>query len=335
MTPSRSKGNAVRRFTLILAALAWLPAGFAAPARAQKTDDYPARPVTLIVPFQAGVSADILFRGMAEIASKHLGQPIVIDNKPGGSGALGAAQMAATAKPDGYTIAQLGITLFRVPVMQKVAFDPVADFTYIIMVGAYSLGVVVKADSPFKAWPDVIDFAKANPGKFAYGTIGPATTSAIAMELMARQSGVTFTHIPGKGGGEGIAAVLGGHVHAVVESPGWAPMVASGHMRLLMMLGGERSKKWPDVPILKEHGYSYDFESPFGLGGPKGMDPAVVAKLHDAFKKTYDDPKMPALYEKFDFVRRYLNTADYQAYAPKAAATEKAALEQLGIAKKE
>jgi tripartite-type tricarboxylate transporter receptor subunit TctC len=155
------------------------------------------------------------------------------------------------------------------------------------------------------------------------------------MELMAAQSGVTFTHVPGKGGGESMSALLGGHVMVVVESPAWAPLVESGEVRLLMMLGGQRSKKWPDAPVLKELGYTYEFDSPFGLAGPKGMDPAIVKKLHDAFKKAYDDPAMPALYEKFDFARRYMNTEDYQAYVPKMAADEKAALEKLGLAKKE
>jgi tripartite-type tricarboxylate transporter receptor subunit TctC len=219
--------------------------------------------------------------------------------------------------------------------MQKATFDPVKDFTYIIHLGGYTLGAVVKADGPFKSWKDVIDFAKTHPGKFTYATIGPATTNAIAMELMARQSGVQFTHIPTKGGGESIAAVLGGHIMSMVESPAWAPQVASGDFRLLMLLNGERSKKWPDAPTLKELGYTYEFDSPFGLAGPKGMDPVIVNKLHEAFKKAYDDPKVSELYEKFDFTRRYMNTADYQAFVPKLASDEKAALEKLGLAKHE
>ena len=318
----------------VIAALAAI-ATFVSPALAETAAEFPTRPVTLIVPFQAGVSADLLFRGIAESASKHLGQPVIVDNKPGGSATLGPATMAASAKPDGYTIGQIAIPVFRVPYMQKATFDPVKDFTYIIHLGGYTLGSVVKADGPFKTWKDVIEFAKANPGKFTYATIGPATTNAIAMELMARQSGVQFTHIPTKGGGESIAQVLGGHVMMMVESPGWAPQVASGDFRLLMVLNGQRSKKWPDAPTLKELGYTYEFDSPFGLAGPKGIDPAIVKKLHDAFKKAYDDPKVAELFDKFDFTRRYMNTEDYQAFIPKLAAEEKAALEKLGLAKKD
>lgn len=325
----RHKASTITRRTVLASGAALAATG---PAFGQS---FPTKPVTLIVPWPPGGSTDVSMRAMAEAASKHLGQQIVIDNKPGASGTLGPATMAATAKPDGYTIAQLPISVFRLPYMQKTAFDPVKDFTYIIMLGGYTLGTVVKADGPFKEWKDVIEFAKANPGKFTYATIGPATTNAIAMELMARQSGVQFTHVPTKGGGESIAQLLGGHIMAMTESPAWAPLVASGQFRLLLLLNGERSKKWPTVPTLKELGYSYEFDSPFGLAGPKGMDPAIVKKLHDAFKKAFDDPKVIELYEKFDFTRRYLSTADYQAFVPKMAAEEKAALEQLGLAKKD
>jgi tripartite-type tricarboxylate transporter receptor subunit TctC len=308
-------------------------AGFLAPAFAQAPASYPSKPITLISPFPPGVTGELLFRGLAESASKHLSQAVIIESRPGGSATLGPAAVAAS-KPDGYTVGQVAITSFRLPYMQKTSFDPVKDFTWIIHLGGYSLGAVVLADGPFRHWKDVIAFAKANPGKFTYTTIGPATTNAIAMELMARHSGVKFTHVPGKGGGEGIAAVLGKHVMMMVESPAWAPMVAAGQFRPLMMLG-PKSTKWPDVPTLKELGYTYEFDSPFGLAGPKGMDPAIVKKLHDAFKLAFDDPKVIELYDKFDFTRRYMNTADYAAFVPKLAADEKAALEKLGLARKD
>jgi len=322
------------RRAFVSAAVAACVAAVFAPAFARAADAFPSKPVTLVVPFQPGVTADLLFRGMAESAAKHLGQPVTVDNKPGGSSTLGPAAVAAS-KPDGYTIGQVAIPTFRVPYMQKTSFDPVKDFTWIIHLGGYTLGAVVLADGPFKHWKDVIAFAKANPGKFTYTTIGPATTNAIAMELMARQSGVKFTHIPGKGGGEGIAALLGKHVMMMVESPAWAPMVASGQFRLLMVLNGERSRKWPDTPTLKELGYSYEFDSPFGLAGPKGMDPAIVKKLHDAFKLAYEDPKIIELFDKFDFTRRYMNSADYAAFIPRLAADERAALEKIGLIKKD
>ena len=154
------------------------------------------------------------------------------------------------------------------------------------------------------------------------------------MELMARQSGVKFTHIPGKGGGEGIAAVLGKHVMMMVESPAWAPMVAAGQFRLLMVLNGERSKKWPDAPTLKELGYTYEFDSPFGLAGPKGMDPAIVKRLHDAFKLAYDDPKVIELFDKFDFTRRYMSTRGLRGFRAEARRRGKGGAGEARSAKK-
>ena len=297
--------------------------------------DFPSKPITIVIPTAASVSGDIIMRAYGEAVSKHLGQPIIVENKPGGSGALAAAYVATSVKPDGYTLLNIIIPMYRVPHIQKTPYDPVKDFTPIILLGGYTLGGVVRADSPFKEWKDVIEFSKANPGRFTYTTVGPQTTNAIAMETMARQSGVQFTHVPGKGGGEGISAVLGGHVNAMVESPAWGALVASGEMRLLFLLNLERSKKWPDVPTIRELGYDYTFDSPYGLVGPKGLDPAIVKKLHDAFRKAYDDPKVIETYDKFDFVRRYMNTEDYAKFVPKLAADERASMERLGFARKE
>ena len=320
---------ALRRAAGMLAALALL----SSPIRAETPEQFPTRPITLIVPFQAGVSADLLFRGFAEVAAKELGQPVIVENRAGASGTLGAVALATQAKPDGYTVAQLPIPVYRVPLIQKVPYDPAKDFTYVILVAGYTLGGVVKADGPFKTLKNVVEFARTNPGKFTYATIGPSTTNAIAMELVGRHENVQFTHVPTKGGGESIAAVLGGHVMMMVESPGWAPMVASGDMRLLMLLGEQRSKKWPDTPTLRDLGYPFGFDSPTGLAGPKGIHPAIVKKLHDAFKKAYDDPKVAELYDKFDFVRRYMGHDDYAKYGVELVEIEKEAMRKVGLVK--
>ncbi len=305
----------------------------ASQALAQSAADFPSRPISLIVPNQPGVSMDILMRGFADAATKHLGQPVVVDNKAGASGTLAAVALATTAKPDGHTIGIINLPVIRLPHMQKTPYDITKDFSYIIQLGGYTLGGVVKGDSPFKTWADAKAFAKANPKSLTYTTIGPATTNAIAMELMARHDAMEITHVPGKGGGEAISAVLGGHVMMMVESSAWAPLVSSGQLRLLFMLGAERSKKWPDAPTLPELGYPWSFDSAFGLSAPKGTDPAIVKKLHDALKKTFDDPQVVSIYEKYDFSRRYLDTAAYTAEVLRTYAAERADLIKVGLKK--
>ena len=178
---------------------------------------YPGKPVTLVVPWPAGGSTDVVMRTIAEAASKHLGQSIIIDNKPGASGTLGPAIMAANAKPDGYTIAQMPITVMRLPLMQKTTWDAVNDFTYITHLTGYTFGITTKADGEFKTWQDVVTFAKANPGKVTYATPGAGTSLHIGMEQIAAAAGIRMTHVPFKGGAETNAAVLGGHTTLQAE----------------------------------------------------------------------------------------------------------------------
>jgi tripartite-type tricarboxylate transporter receptor subunit TctC len=309
----------------LLAALALCGA-----ARAQ---DYPVKPVTLIVPWPAGGSTDIAMRAIADAAAKHLGQPIVVDNKAGGSGTVGPATMAAAAKPDGYTIAQMPITVFRLPLMQKTTWDPLKDFTYVVHLTGYTFGVTTSAESPFKTWADVVAYAKQNPGKVTYATPGAGTSLHIGMEQIAAKAGIKLTHVPFKGGAETNAAVLGGHTTLQADSSGWKPLVEAGRLRLLMIWTANRSKHWPETPTLRELGYPFVLDSPFGVAGPKGMDPKIVAKLHDAFKKAIDDPAVQEQLAKYDMVVNYKNTEDYRAFVAETVETERKALSDLGLAK--
>jgi tripartite-type tricarboxylate transporter receptor subunit TctC len=273
--------------------------------------EYPTKPITLIVPWPAGGSTDISMRAIAESASKVLGQPIAIDNKAGGSGTVGPATMVAGAKPDGYTIAQIPITVFRLPLMHEVSWNPDKDFTYIVHLTGYTFGVTTSAESPFKTWKDVVDYAKQNPGKVTYATPGAGTSLHIGMEQIASMAGIKLTQVPFKGGAETGAAVLGGHTTLQADSTGWKPLVEAGQLRLLAIWTANRSKVWPDVPTLKELGYPFVFDSPFGIAGPKGMDPKIVQILHDAFKKALEDPAIIATLERYDMVPRYMSTDDY------------------------
>jgi tripartite-type tricarboxylate transporter receptor subunit TctC len=211
----------------IVAAVATV-AAFAPPAQAQ---NFPTKPVTLIVPFPAGGSTDLAMRAFAEAAQKHLGQPLVVENRAGATGTLGPAQVAATAKPDGYTITQIPISVFRLPFITRTTFDPAKDFTYTAGLTGYTFGVAVKSDSPWKTFQEFLADAKANPGKIKYGTPGSGSSPHIGMEQIAKHHGIKWTHVPFKGTAETNAALLGGHVHAVAESTAgarWSIPATSG-----------------------------------------------------------------------------------------------------------
>jgi tripartite-type tricarboxylate transporter receptor subunit TctC len=293
---------------------------------------FPTKPVTFIVPWPAGGSSDLVMRALAEATQKHLGQPLVVENRAGASGTLGPAQMAATAKPDGYIIAQMPITVFRLPYMTKTTFDPTKDFTWIAGLTGYTFGIVVRKDAPWKTFKELVEFAKANPGKVKYGTPGAGTSLHIGMEQIAKQSGgIKWTHVPFKGAAETNAALLGGHVDAVADSTGWAALVNAGEFRLLVTWGANRTKNWPDVPVLKDVGIDLIANSPYGIAGPKGMDPKAVAVLHDAFAKGLKEPSYTAALEKFDQELFYLNTSDYAKYAAEAIEDGKKLVDELGL----
>jgi tripartite-type tricarboxylate transporter receptor subunit TctC len=315
--------------TMLAAGLA-----LAAWSGAASAQSFPARPVTLIVPWPAGGTTDVGMRALASATEKHLGQPIVIENRPGGSGTLGPGQMAATAKPDGYTVAQIPISIFRFPFMQKTTFDPAADFTYIIGVSGYTFGVVVKDDAPWKTFQELTAAAKADPGKINYGTPGTGTSLHIAMEQIAKQQDLKWTHVPFKGNADAMNALLGGHIHAVADSSGWAQLVNAGRFRLLVTWGAARTKNWPTVPTLREIGIDMVANSPFGIAGPKGMDPKVIKLLHDAFKKGLEDPSYVEAMAKLDQEPFYLSSEDYQKFALQQIEEARRFIAELGLGPK-
>ena len=180
----------------------------------------------------------------------------------------------------------------------------------------------------------MIKFAKENPGKVTYATPGAGTSLHIGMEQIAAKSGVKFTQVPFKGGAETNAAVLGGHTTLQADSSGWKGLVEAGQLRLLMIWTDKPSPNYPGVPTLQQLGYPFVFDSPFGIAGPKGMDPKIVAILHDAFKKAIDDPAVQATLKKYDMVVNYKNTADYVKFVAEVTATESKVVEMLGLKKK-
>ncbi|MBX3614696.1 MAG: tripartite tricarboxylate transporter substrate binding protein, partial [Burkholderiaceae bacterium] len=175
---------------------------------------------------------------------------------------------------------------------------------------------------------------KANPGKVTYATPGAGTSLHIGMEQIAARAGIKLTHVPFKGGAETNAAVLGGHTTLQADSTGWKPLVDGGQLRLLAIWTADRSKNWPTAPTLKELGYPFVFDSPFGIAGPKGMDPAIVKKLDAAFKEAIDEPGVIEVLKRYDMFPRYLDSAAYAAAVKEINDVETKALTELGLAKK-
>ena len=316
-----------RRF--VQAALA-SSAAVALPTLAQA---FPARPIRLICPWPAGGSTDAVMRAIAESAGKALGGQMVIENKAGASGMLGPNELIG-ARPDGHTLSQLTIGVVRLPHMQKMQFDPLRDFTYIACLTGYTFGLVVRSDSPVKSIQDLVDYAKANPERFTYGSTGNGTTPHLAVEEFASRAGIKLQHIPFKGNADGMQALLGGHVMSHSDATGWGPHVEAGTCRLLATYGSKRTRRWPNVPTLQELGYETVSDSPFGIGAPRGLDPAVTRRLHDAFRKTLDDPAVLASFEKYDQSVIYMNTEDYTRFAREQFAKEKVIIERLGLSLK-
>ena len=294
---------------------------------------FPSRPIRYICPWPAGGSTDAVIRAFAESAAKTLNQTIIVDNKPGAGGMLGANELV-NAKPDGYTLSQLPHGVFRIPHMQKVQFDTLKDFTWIACLTGYTFGLVVPADSPIKSIKDLVEYAKANPEKFTYGHTGNGTSPHLAVEEFAQRAGIKLTPVPFKGNADNMQAILGGHTMGASDATGWGSHVDAGKLRLLATYGSKRTRRWPNVPTLDELGYQTVSDSPFGVCGPKGMDPAVVRTLHDAFKKTLEDPAVLSTLEKFDQSVIYLGTEAYTKFARDSFAAEKLTIERLGMAGK-
>ncbi len=319
----------MHRRQLIALMSATLCSAWALPASAQA---FPNKPIKLVIAFPAGGPTDITMRALAEGASKVLGQPVIVDNKPGAGGSL-PAQALQSAPADGYTLAQIPQSIFRLPYTTKMTWDPVKDISYVINVTGYAFGVVVPTASPLKSWGDFVAYAKANPGKLSYGSTGNLTSPHLTMEHVAQKADIKLLHVPYKGSADLMQALLGGHLMAASDSTGFAPQVEAGKLRVLNTWGDKRLAKFPDAPTLKELGYDIVQNSPFGIGAPKNTPEAVVKRLHDAFKTAMEQPAYVDALHRYDMVPIYMSSAQYRQFAQDTFAREKTLIEQLGLAK--
>ena len=280
---------------------------------AQAQSGFPTKPVTFIVPVPAGGTTDLACRLMCKETEKSLRQPIVVVNKPGGSFTVGIAAIAS-AKPDGYTIGYAGHPgLFVPPLTEKVPYHPVNDLREIMQFGVVNLGVIVKGDSPFKNFKDIIAYARANPKKLTYGSTGLGTLGHLAMEQVARKENVQFTHIPFKGSPETQTALLGGHVLVGIGEFNYS-LVESGDLRLILLIAQVPSPEYSNVPILTDLGYGVPTPTFLNIAGPKGIPDEIVKKLDDAFSKGMKEPGFIKGMKELRLTIVYKNGNDLQNY---------------------
>ncbi len=251
---------------------------------------YPNRPVTCIVAFPPGGATDLAFRLFMKEAEKYLGQPIVIVNRPGAGGSIGVSAVAMS-KPDGYTFgtSPSGGFLAIMPYTDKIPYHPIKDIKYIFQFASLNFGVLVKADSPFKSFKDLIAYARENPKKMTYGTNAPNSISNLIMGQVAKKEGVQMTHIPFKGSAEYQSALLGGHVSFIVGEFNYS-LLEDQQVRVLLFLGEKHSDDYPKIPILKDLGYDIPCPVLNGIAGPKGMPDDIVKKLEEVFTKAMQEP---------------------------------------------
>ncbi|MBI0539329.1 tripartite tricarboxylate transporter substrate binding protein, partial [Roseomonas sp. KE2513] len=304
-------------------------AGLARPALAQS--GFPNRPIRLLVPWPPGGSADAQLRSLADVATKLLGQPVLVENRSGARGLL-AAQALLQAAPDGYTLAQHHLSVLRHPFMTRArSWDSVADFTPVLGLTGWLFGVVVRADSPIQDWAGYVAAARERPGRMTYSTSGIGTSNHIAMEDILSRLGLEMVHVPFRGTTEGVTALLGGQIDSIADSSAWVPQVESGAFRLICVWSPERAARFPNVPTLRELGVDVVVTSPYGIAGPKGMDPGVVRVLHDALREALMSPENTAIRERWDMPLAYLDTAAYRDFIAERVAYEREMVGKLRL----
>jgi tripartite-type tricarboxylate transporter receptor subunit TctC len=280
--------------------------------------EYPSRPITLIVPFPPGGVADNVARPVAQALSKQLGQTVVIENKQGAGGGIGMA-FVAKAKPDGYTlllalssisvIPEADKVLGRAPMFQLDQLLPIARFT------ADPVVLAVRAESPWKTYAEFIAFAKANPKKLNYGSSGNYGTMHVPMEMLASVAGITLTHVPFTGAAPAVTALLGGTLDAVASGPSTVVQhVKAGKLRVLANWGPERHPALPDVPTLRELGVATEYAQWSGLFAPAGTPEPVLNALRKAAREVQDDAAFKQTFVTLQTPLAYLDAPAFRAY---------------------
>ena len=295
-----------RIFALLVATAAFLvPAcGFAA--------DYPGKPVKIIVPFAAGGAADMTTRLAAKVAEKYLGQPLAVENRPGGGGVTGYAEVAKS-RPDGYTLSEVGPSVVIAPLTKKTNFT-IDSFTPIVNM-VYEPETIACLSERFKTWEELVASSQANPGGVKISVSGAMASDHLAVLRVLKKSGLKWICVPTNGSSQAITAMLGGHVDLTIVSPSeLSEQVRSGQVAYLLTLAPKRLEEYPELPIAAEKGIDV-VDGPWrGLVAPKGTPEEVVAAIEAAFLKAFADPEFVEAYGKAGLpASMWMNRADFTA----------------------
>lgn len=270
--------------------LACAACAFATGAPAQTRGGYPDKPVTIVVGFAPGGAADTVARFISDYAREHRNALVVVENRPGASGAT-AADRVSRAQPDGYTLMVASPSpIWVLPQVQKFSYDPILGLTPVAQLIRQPLPLYVRADSPFNSYAEVLKYARENPGRFRWGTSGARGFAEIVMEAAFKREKVETTTVPFKGGAEAIVALLGGHIEAVASSD-FGPALQDRKVKLLVETGPYRIAQAPEVPTFKELGYPLSVPVFYGLFGPGGMDKAQLQWWDALMKEAVASPK--------------------------------------------
>ena len=285
---------------------------FGGPAAAQ---EWPTKPVKLVVPFAPGGSTDILGRLVAQKLGEALGQPVVVENKPGAAGNLGTDIVAKSA-PDGYTISLGGgSNAVNANLVKNPPFDFVRDLTGLAMIGVSPNLMVVPPSLPVKTAPEFVEFAKKNAGKMNYASSGNGATTHLAAELFKSVTKVQMTHVPFAGSNPALTALMGEQVHVMFDSIiTAAPLVRGGKLRALAVTGGTRNPALPDVPTLKETGIDVEAISYFGLYAPAAVPAPIVARYNTELRKIMKLPEVQSKLAEFGVQPMDLSAPDFNAF---------------------
>lgn len=310
-------------FAVAVSAAAVMAAGNAS------AQSYPSKPIEVVIPFSAGGNTDLMARAMQKPLSDILGQPIVPINQPGASATLGTGE-TARAKPDGYKLAlvPLGPIVIQ-PLLRKLPYEAEA-LDYICQTYDVPNFLIVPKDSQFKSVGDIVEFAKANPNAFLYGSSGPGTIVHISTLAFLNAAGVTGTHVPFSGSGELSQALLSGTVMAFSDAPGLA---VANDLKLMAIYAPERDPKYPDVPTMKELGYDVETSVWGGLIAPGGLPEEVLSKLDGACKQAVETPEYREALGRLQATPTYRSSADFRAYVADQTEFFRSVVQDAGLVK--